>query len=67
MVNESTNDTTYSATTDEPTTDIEFPNRRELYNYYGIDIKTIPDEYEVKMRYIRVNGVRGRLYKLVKK
>ena len=59
MVNESTNDTTYSATTDEPTTDIEFPNRRELYNYYGIDIKTIPDEYEVKMRYIRVNGVRG--------
>ena len=32
-----------------------------------IDVTTIPDGYEVKMRYNRVNGKRGRVYKLVKK
>ena len=47
--------------------DKEFPNKRELYDYYGIDINKIPDGYEVKMRYIKVKGKRGRLYKLAKK
>ncbi len=47
--------------------DKEFPNKRELYDYYGIDINTIPDGYEVKMRYIKVKGKMGRLYKLAKK
>ena len=53
--------------TNEPIVDIEFTTKRDLYNYYGIDIKTIPDGYEVNMRYNRVNGKRGRVYKLVKK
>ena len=35
-----------------------------MYNYYGIDIKTIPDGYEVKMRYNRINGKRGRVFLL---
>lgn len=39
---------------DEPITDIEFINKRELYNNYGI-IKTIPDGYEVKIRHKLVN------------
>ena len=48
-------------------TDIEFTNKTDLYDYYGIDIKTIPDWYGNKMRYNRVNYKRGRVYKLVKK
>ena len=51
----------------EPNIDIEFTTKRDLYNYYGIDIKTIPNGYEVKMRYNRINRKRGRVYKLVKK
>ena len=46
---------------------MEFTNKRDLYNLYGIDIKTIPDGYEVKMRYNKINCKKGRLYKLVKK
>ena len=34
---------------DEPNIDIEFTTKRDLYDYYGIDVKTIPDGYEVKM------------------
>ena len=26
---------------DKPTIDIEFSNKRELYNHYGIDVKSI--------------------------
>ena len=47
--------------------DIEFSNKRELYNHYGIDAKTIPVGYEIKMRYFKTNGKMGCLYKLVKK
>ena len=43
------------------TTGIEFTNKRDLYNNYGIDVKTIPAGYEVKMRYNRVNGKSGRV------
>ena len=51
----------------EPIVDIEFLNKRELYNYYWIDAKTIPVWHEVKMQYVKTNGKMGRLYKLVKK
>ena len=46
---------------------IEFTNKRDLYNYYGIDIKTISDRYKVKMRYNRIKGKLGRVYKLIRK
>lgn len=45
----------------------KFTSKRGLYNHYGIDVKTIPVGYEVKMRYVKINGKMGRLYKLVKK
>ena len=48
-------------------TNKEFSTKRELYDYYGIDMKSIPDGYEIKMRYVKTNGKMGRLYKLVKK
>lgn len=52
---------------DKINNNIEFITKKELYDYYGIDVKTIPDDYEVKMRYNRINGKRGLVYKLVKK
>ena len=48
-------------------TNKEFSTKRELYDYYGIDMKSIPDGYEIKMRYVKTNGKMGRVYKLVKK
>ena len=51
----------------ESPVDIEYTTKRDLYNYYRIYFKTIPDGYDIKMRYNRINGKRGRLYKLVKK
>ncbi len=60
-------DTVVDEPVNEPNIDIEFTTKRDLYNNYGIDIKTIPDGYEVKMRYNRMNGKIGRLYKLMKK
>ena len=65
--NEAINVTTDVKSNEAINEDKEFPNKRELYDYYGIDINTIPDGYEVKMRYIKVKGKRGRLYKLAKK
>lgn len=52
---------------DIPTIDIEFRNKRGLYHHYEIDTKTIPNGYEVKMRYNKINDKRGPVYKLVKK
>ena len=48
-------------------TDQEFPNKKELYQHYGIDIASIPQGYEVKMRFVKTQGKMGRLYKLVMK
>ena len=45
-INDNTNNTSISIT------DKEFPNKRVLYKHYGIDITTIPEGYEVTMRYI---------------
>ena len=45
-----TNEQVDEPITNELIVDIEFSNKRELYNHYGIDVKTIPIGYEVKMR-----------------
>ncbi|KAK8898244.1 hypothetical protein M9Y10_000522 [Tritrichomonas musculus] len=66
QVNESVNEASESKF-EEPNINIEFPTKRYLYDYYGIDINTIPDGYEIKMRYVKNKGKMGRLYKLVKK
>ncbi|KAK8848133.1 hypothetical protein M9Y10_019189 [Tritrichomonas musculus] len=66
QVNESVNEASESKF-EEPNINIEFPNKRYLYDYYGIDINTISDGYEIKMRYVKNKGKMGRLYKLVKK
>ena len=51
QVNESVNEASESKF-EEPNINIEFPTKRYLYDYYGIDINTIPDGYEIKMRWI---------------
>ena len=69
-IKENINDHINNTTTDNASitiTDKEFPNKRELYNHYGINITTIPDGYEVKMRYINTQGKMGGLCKLVNK
>ena len=44
----------------------EFSGKKELYEYYNINKNTIPEGYEITMKYIRTNGKKGRVYKLIK-
>lgn len=39
-------------TVNKTTTNEEIFTKRDLIVNYGIDAKTIPDEYEIKMRYV---------------
>ena len=64
-INDNTNNTT-ADNTSITITDQEFPNKRELYQHYGIDIATVLHGYEIKMRYVKTQGKMGRLYKLAK-
>ena len=52
---------------DKPITNIEFRTKHELYIHYGINVKIVPDRYEVKLRYIKNNGKTSRLHRLAKK
>ncbi len=59
---------------DKPTLDIdaddlgkEFKGKKELYQYFGFkNEKEMPYEYEIRSRFIRIDGKKQRVYKLVK-
>ena len=65
-INDNTNNTT-ADNTSITITDKEFPNKRELYKHYRMDITIIQKGYEVTMRCIKTQGKIGPLYKLAKK
>lgn len=59
---------------EKPTLDIdeddlakEFNRKKALYNYFGFkNEKVIPNEYEIRSRFVRIDGKKQRVYKLVK-
>ena len=61
------NDDDSNIENNEPNTNKEFSSKRELYDYYWIDVKSIPDRMEIKMIDVNSNGKMSRLYKLMKK
>ena len=61
------NDDDSNIENNEPNTNKEFSSKRELYDYYGIDVKSIPERMEIKMIDVNSNGKMSRLYKLMKK
>ena len=59
---------------EKPTLDIdeddlakEFNRKKALYNYFGFkNEKVIPNEYEIRSRFVRIDGKKQRVYKLAK-
>lgn len=45
----------------------EFNGKKQLHQFFKFkNEKEIPDEYEIRSKFIRVDGKKQRLYKLVK-